>query len=168
MISAVRKESFTDFMHSLYMSAFSDIERIPYANIERTLDRGGEILSLEDGGPVGMMYSFIRDDVVFLVYFAIDERYRSKGYGSQALDALRRIHSDKRIFIVIEPMDGSEERKRRFAFYLRNGCKDMDMEVISDDAPFDAMTIQGDVSEQEIRDSVAYYEMIHNGGKVRQ
>ena len=166
MLSLEKKDVLEGWMYDLYLSSFSEIEKIPSENLMRTVGRGGEILALCDGCPVGMMFSFTSEDITFLVYFAIKDDLRSKGYGSQALKAFIDLHRDNRIFLVMEPLVDSpdlEIRRRRHDFYLRNGCRDADLTVISDDAPFHVMIVNGELGNDEIIGTVSLYEDIHNG-----
>jgi len=63
--------------------------------------------------------------MVFIMFLAVDEKLRSKGYGSAILHEIQKIYPDKKITISIEPCDDKAPdialRKRRKAFYMRNG-----------------------------------------------
>lgn len=60
-----------------------------------------------------------------MMFFAVDEALRSKGYGSLILQQLKNKYPDKKIIISIEPCDDNASdidlRKRRKSFYMRNG-----------------------------------------------
>ena len=62
------------------------------------------------------------------MFFAVDEKLRSKGYGSTILQEIQKKYPKKKIIISIEPCDENapdiETRKRRKDFYLRNGYKE--------------------------------------------
>jgi GNAT superfamily N-acetyltransferase len=104
--------------------------------------------------------------MMFLIYFATRPEVRGRGYGSKILDMLRREFEDYRIFLVTEPLDpgapDNEMRARRQAFYRRNGCRDTGVKVISDDAWFDTMYVQGALTEDEMVSVIKRYEYIHN------
>lgn len=63
--------------------------------------------------------------MVFIIFLAVDESLRSKGYGSAILTQIKNRYPDKTIIVTIEPCDENapdiEIRKRRKAFYKRNG-----------------------------------------------
>lgn len=152
----------------LYAESFSETEKIPIKNLERTLDRGGEMLRFESEGEfVGFTFSFLDENIRFLVYFAIRADLRSKGYGTGISDMFLKKHSGEKIFLVVEPLDensaDSETRMRRQEFYRRNGFRLAGYQVVSDDYPFDVMTVNGDVDCETAKRVVKRYEDIHNG-----
>jgi hypothetical protein len=82
------------------------------------------------------------------------------------LDEIRRIKAGKDVFLVLEGTDGSPEdamRIRRKGFYLRNGCTDTGVRILSDDVYFDSMNVQGSNTEESMNRTVRMYEDIHNG-----
>ena len=165
-----RSESVTEIpeeVRSLYMSSFPPEERIPYGNTMRTFGRGGDLeIFTDDGQFIGFCYSFEFGNSVFLVYIATLPGLRGKGYGARMLDEMRRIKSGRNMFLVLEGTDGSSEdgmRIRRRNFYLRNGCTDTGVRILSDDVYFDSMNVLGSNTEESMNRTVRMYEDIHNG-----
>ena len=154
-------------VRSLYMASFPPEERIPYGNTMRTFGRGGDLeIFTDDGQFVGFCYSFESEGSVFLVYIATLPGLRGKGYGAMMLDEMRRIKAGRNMFLVLEGTDGSPEdgmRIRRRNFYLRNGCTDTGVRILSDDVYFDSMNVLGSNTEQSMNRTVRMYEDIHNG-----
>ena len=78
--------------------------------------------------PCGLIFLASNRKIVFVMFFAVDECLRSKGYGSFILQQIRNKYPDKKIIITIEPCDDNAPdiglRKRRKLFYLRNGYKE--------------------------------------------
>lgn len=168
MLSTEHVLEFSDDIWGLYLNSFSDIEKIPRENIQRTFGRGGDLMSFSDEGEfVGMAFTFSEDSTVFWVYFATVPEMRSKGYGSKIIGLIRDAYPGKDVFLVLEPCiadaEDYEMRVRRHGFYLRNGCRDTGVSVISDDYPFDTMVVQGDPSAEDMVRTVERYEDIHNG-----
>ncbi len=160
--------TFTPEMSQLYLTSFTEIEKVPEENILRTIGRGGKLVEYRDDGRfIGFTLTFTSGDCTFWIYLATIPEVRGKGYGAKLIDMIRQIHPDKRIFLVVEPMDEGaddyEMRVRRQRFYERNGCINPGITLISDDAPFDSMFVSGVLTEKEMRDTVALYEDIHNG-----
>ena len=151
----------------LYEQSFSEIEKVPLENLRRVLGKGAVLDIFEDGGFVGFVYSFISGDAMIIIYFATAPELRGKGYGSRILDSIRGMYRDKRIFLITEPIDDTapdnDLRIRRQDFYRRNGCRDTGIRILSDDAWFDAMLVQGELDKREMEDIVSLYEKIHNG-----
>ena len=64
----------------------------------------------------------------YLSYFAIDKKFRGQGKRSKALQKLQEVYSDYQIALDMERIDevdaeNFEQRKKRVAFYERNGFK---------------------------------------------
>ena len=118
----IRKASISDFDF-----VFSEITKnfIPDEYRERK-----EALELFENGKYEIIYfmnneenvGFITiwplSDFVFAEHFVIYEKYRNKGYGSEALRALKSLFP--KIVLEAEPAF-AELQKRRLDFYKRNG-----------------------------------------------
>lgn len=115
------------FILNLYQKAFPESERKPFSVIERKAAMGSmEILVIkEEGKRIGLAITALEEDLVLLDYFAIAERNRGQGAGTEALQLLKALYSDRQFFLEIEELDDAApnqaERLRRKAFYLRNG-----------------------------------------------
>jgi len=162
------EDRFRDDVVSLYESSFSEIEKVPISNLERAMACGAVLDVFRDGGRlIGFTYCFIDGDAMFFIYFATCPELRGKGNGRAILDFIRRKYRDKRIFLVTEPKDPDapdlDVRVRRQNYYLRNGCEETGVRILSDDAWFDSMFVQGRLSEKEMKETVRRYEDIHNG-----
>ena len=167
MFAAESVGSIPEEVRSLYLRSFPPEERIPFGNTMRTFGRGGDLeIFTDDGEFVGFCYSFEYEGSVFLVYIATLPELRGRGYGARMLDEIRRIKAGKDVFLVLEGTDGSPEdamRIRRKGFYLRNGCTDTGVRILSDDVYFDSMNVQGGNTEESMNRTVRMYEDIHNG-----
>ena len=167
MLLAESVDTIPDEVRSLYLGSFPPEERIPFGNTMRTFGRGGDLeVFTDDGEFVGFCYSFEYEGNVFLVYIATRPELRGKGYGAMMLDEMRRIKAGRNIFLVLEGTDGSPEdamRIRRRGFYLRNGCTDTGVRILSDDVYFDSMSVLGTNTEESMVRTVMMYEDIHNG-----
>ncbi|MBQ7979493.1 MAG: GNAT family N-acetyltransferase [Candidatus Methanomethylophilaceae archaeon] len=161
-------DHFEDDVIELYESSFTPIEKVPISNLERAMERGAALDVFRDKGAlIGFTYSFIDDDKMFFIYFATSPEVRGRGYGKRILRIIREKYSDKRMFLITEPKDRDapdyEMRVRRQNYYLRNGCEETGVKILSDDAWFDSMFMQGRLTDQEMIDIVRRYEDIHNG-----
>lgn len=111
----------------IYLEAFPKRERMPFpmmvamSKLWNTQFFGFYHNSI----PCGFTYLASNRKLAFLMFFAVDEPLRSKGYGSLILQALKDKYPDKKIIISIEPCEARapdiDLRKRRKGFYLRNG-----------------------------------------------
>ena len=113
---------------ALYLSAFPKEERLPWWLLRLNARRTGIDLMayMEDDQFCGFTASATVDDMHFLLFFAIEETLRGRGYGSAVLSALRREYKTVtlNIELLIPDAPNLKERKKRFAFYQKNGFCD--------------------------------------------
>ena len=114
----------------IYYDAFPKEERMPFSMmVGMSKLCNTDFLSFYEGGTLcGFIYLAHVGKTVFVMFFAVDKILRSKGYGSEILKEIRNRYPDKKIIISVEPCDRNardfETRKRRKAFYLRNGYEE--------------------------------------------
>ena len=142
---------------ALYLSAFPPGERIPPHILYESCGRPGiryRCLSDADGF-AGITYTVETDDILYIVYLAIDGSRRSGGLGGAALRVLME-ESGKRTFLNIEPVSDDapnpEQRVRRRDFYMRNGFREHGLLEAPDGNTFMVMVAGGDFTDAEILD----------------
>ena len=73
----------------------------------------------------GITYTIESEKMMFLLYFAVNSKLRSKGYGSRIIHELKQTAGGREIILNVEKPDQSAEnnaqRVQRIAFYERNG-----------------------------------------------
>lgn len=123
-------------IYELYMRAFPADERKPFSLIEECQRRGCcDILAIQKVGGTfaGLAITLRNKEIVLLDYFAVEDRFRGEGIGSEGLRALQEKFSDYAFILEIESTrnltDESDLRVRRKNFYLRNGMQMMDYMV---------------------------------------
>lgn len=146
-----RQSRVWDSVNSLALEAFPPEEYLsPDKLAEMAQSDGFDFLALLDGGDfVGFMAVQTYKDVAYLFFLAIDPSRRSRGYGGRAIETLKALYPDKKQVVDLEMLDDSSpnsaQRKKRRAFYLRNGYKEtgmylsylgVDYEVLSMDDGF--------------------------------
>ena len=74
----------------------------------------------------GFIYYGALGNYVFVMFFAVDTKLRSRGYGSKILAELRTQYPNRKILVTIDPpsRDGVDIKTRRKQFYIRNGFKE--------------------------------------------
>ena len=106
----------------------------------------------------GFSNSITHGSITNIVYFAVVPELRSRGYGSQILQAIRRQHPDTRIVVDIEVEENSknaeelERRNRRRDFYQRNGFDASPVDYIWQGEHYRLLSAGGIVTEKEFRD----------------
>ena len=103
---------------------------------------------------VGFTFLIYNTDLTFVLYLAIDDKYRSKGYGSMALSKIKEYYPDNRIVLNIELVDDStenyEQRLRRKKFYLKNGFKESALKMTeANDNSYEVLINGSDITKEE-------------------
>lgn len=118
-------------LKQLYRSAFPRAERKPFAAIRR-MNREGKAdiwCILADGHFAGMATTVNGAQALLLDYFAIVERRRGKGIGSQAMECLLSLYGQKPVFLEIEdpaaPGLNRQLKEKRKEFYLSCGFSEL-------------------------------------------
>lgn len=121
---------FWDKVNVLAKEAFPPEEYLaPSKLVEMAKDDSFDFLALLDNDSfVGFMVVKIYQDIAYLFFLAIDSSYRSKGYGSRAIETLKTEYPGKKHVVDFEMLDdkaaNSKQREKRREFYLRNGYKE--------------------------------------------
>lgn len=154
-VPITRQFEYMDKFDALNKEAFPLEERIPKSQLVQLGEEDfAELLGIYDGEEfIGFFFLLTEADCVYVFFFAIDEKVRSKGYGGKALKMLRDIYPDKKIFIDLEVIDeaapNNEQRIARRKFYERNGYQttnyflsyfDMTFEILNPEGEFDKDT----------------------------
>lgn len=112
----------------LYRTAFPKEERLPWWLLRlNACRRGIDLTAFMDGDTFcGFTASVTVDKMHFLLFFAIPEELRGRGYGSAILSQLRQNYET--VTLNVELLDENapnySQRLRRFAFYRKNGFYD--------------------------------------------
>ena len=121
-------------LRELYEEAFPVEEQIPYDELIHLLDvMDIDYTAYYDGDHlVGLTMVLRLPRHNWGWYFAVNKELRGNGYGQKILSAVLEKYSKGNPFVIdIESpwqpdAPNPEQRKRRHAFYLRNGLKDTD------------------------------------------
>ena len=119
------------WVKALFLAAFPPEERPPFFVIRWRARRWTDWwLIRSDGRNAGFFYVIRDERLAYLFFFAVDEAFRGKGIGSEALRQLIRLYEGKNFFLAIEPLDERADnyamRVRRLGFYRRNGLHPLD------------------------------------------
>ena len=153
-----KKSPWLPQVKALYESAFPANERIPIKHLlDDKIKR--EFWAFFDGDLFcGFSNSITHGSITNIVYFAVEPELRSRGYGSQILQAIRRQHPDTRLVVDIEVEEDSknaeelERRNRRREFYTRNGFDSSPVDYVWQGEHYRLLSAGGTVTEKEFRD----------------
>ena len=119
-------------------------------NTLRSAVSGGAV---ENARFIGLAVNMMDGDTALLDYFAIAPEHRNGGYGSRSLALLLKRFRGKKYIFEIEMQDPSAEnaadRKRRKAFYLRNGLKETWLFANVYGTDFEILTPDGSLTFQQ-------------------
>lgn len=151
----VNKTPYMSRLKRLYNQSFPAAEKKPFTMMLKLCrEKRMEIFAVvndennmkwwDKGNFIGLAIFVYYNDLVLLDYFAIDKRLRSNGYGSSALALIKKMFSDRKLFLEIESVycecDDIDNRKLRRKFYMANGMQSqgyivelfgVDMEILS-------------------------------------
>ena len=114
----------------LYERAFPEDEQIPWDDLMRLVKEMPLDFTAYYKGEtfIGFTIVYPRKQFNWFWYFAVQEELRGKGYGQQILTLLIEKYKGQTSVLDMEsPTQVSEnivQRRRRHAFYLRNGFRD--------------------------------------------
>ena len=107
----------------IYTNSFLKSERFAFWVLKHCSKEENVVFKVifDDNKLVGMIYIIKYENISYLMYFAIEEEQRKKGYGSKILADL--ISKYKTIILSIERpnKDLNDNKQTRENFYLRNG-----------------------------------------------
>ena len=117
----------------LYRTAFPKEERLPWWVLRlSTLKSDVKLTAYYDGRKFcGFTHTTETADVLFVMFLAVDDAVRGKGYGSAILNCLKA--EGKPVVLNVEPLDDSaanaDERANRMRFYKKNGFFDTGYDI---------------------------------------
>ncbi len=118
-----------DEIYRLMITAFPESERIPLW-ILRLLELRKMVsfhAFYDENQFCGFLYTAEDRKYIFVLYLAVNDKIRSKGYGSRIIEYLK-VHCDKIIVLNVEAINVSKDnylqRKKRVEFYRKNGIID--------------------------------------------
>lgn len=111
---------------ALYERAFPENERRSLGTLINDRTGVSDLLAYtEDDTFVGFVSLLTEGDIAHIIYFAVEEALRGRGYGAQILDLVSGYRPGCRVIADLElPVPGTpneEQRRRRLAFYIRSG-----------------------------------------------
>lgn len=160
MLKAIKitsQSSDLDKVEELYVKAFPENERSPLMLLLDDESNCSEIFAFYDNEIFcGFISLLTHDDISHIIYFAVDENLRGKGYGGEALRLLKDIKPQNRIIADIEVATAvapnNAQRSKRKQFYYKNGYASSGVSYAWRNEAYEILIDGGSLSEKEFWD----------------
>lgn len=112
---------------ALYYRAFTKYEQEAWSRLlfKRLFRRADFLVFYDQGQFVGLSYIIHHHGIHYVLYLAVNDRVRSRGYGSRILAQLKQRYAPDTLILDIEQPDvtaaNNHQRLRRLRFYRKNG-----------------------------------------------
>ena len=127
---SITKANADDKLRELYEAAFPEEEQIPWDDLMVLVEKMplDFIAYYDDGALMGFTIVYPRKSFNWFWYFAVPQQLRGNGVGQKILSRLIEKYKNYTNILDMESpeqeCDNLEQRRRRHAFYLRNGFRD--------------------------------------------
>lgn len=140
----------------LYRSAFPKEERAPFWLLMKRCDtpRDTFYAIVENNEFIGLLYTIKTEKMVYVFFFAIEEEKRGKGYGTNVLKELCKMHPDRAISLMIEDpevknAENKDARIKRLAFYEKNGFQRLSVKINEAGVSYELLGTDDTVTQQD-------------------
>lgn len=121
------------------------------------LDTNTDVIGIYDTcTPVGFAVLLKNQECAYVYYLAIDNRIRSKGYGTAALKKIFEAYPQLQIILDFEEIDANADnnaqRIRRKNFYLRNGFHETGNYTLLREGRFEVVCSAGELHKDALKD----------------
>lgn len=150
----------------IYISSFTKEERMPFwLMIIMKKINNTEFKSFHDKDTLcGFVYIATIESLTFIIFLAVDENIRSKGYGGKILDKIQSMYPNNKIILSIDRCDEDAEdinqRIRRKKFYINNGYVDTGYLMKLGNKSQEVLIKNGQFDELEL---LAFFKKYSNG-----
>ena len=157
---------------TLYEESFPRTERFPFDYIIKRSQKNDIKFEVfyDNDNFIGLSYMIMEKNIVFILYFAVNNKHRGKGYGTEILKQLKEKYKDYTILLEIEELreDSSnyDQRVRRKSFYEKNGFYGTNKHIKEGPNVFEIMTSDINTSFDNKLFRKIYKKMFNGIGKL--
>ena len=115
------------YIKELYHTAFPKYEQSPISLLNKWAKKDNMNFTAYYDNELfcGITFTIELNNNIYILYIAVTENLRSKGYGTKILNYIKNYYNNNTIYLAIEPLDKNadnyEQRLKRYAFYEKNG-----------------------------------------------
>lgn len=169
------KKSMTDYEHILeiYRNSFPKVEQFPVLLLRIMSHlKGINSVAFYDGNNLcGFSYYLVNEKTVFILFLAVNDKIRSKGYGSQIISWIKENHPNREIFLDAEKPDenaeNNDQRVKRIEFYKRNGIFDTNHSFTYDGVTYEILCTDDNFSDEDYNENLMSYFKIFKKKRKR-
>lgn len=137
----------------LYEASFPPNERRSFPELFDDFHGACEVMAALEGNRfAGMAVLLTYEDITHILYIAVEEALRSRGYGSRMLDLIRKHYPGQKIIADLErPEENAQnepQRESRVAFYRKNGYRFTGIDYRWEGEDYCIMSNGGDVTRE--------------------
>lgn len=107
----------------------------------------------------GISYTSSTDKMMYVLYLAVNDEIRSKGYGTLILKHLKEMGDNREITLNIEPLDEKadnyEQRIKRMKFYEKNGFKDTGYRLVDTTGEYAVLSTSDNLSIEDYKKAIS-------------
>lgn len=146
---------------ALQQKAFPKEEQYPFWILRlMALRKGIDYLAHYDKNLFcGISYTSSTDNMMYILYLAVNDENRSKGYGTRILNKLKEIGAGREITLNVEPLDETADnyiqRVRRMEFYNRNGFHDTGYRLLDVTGEYAILSTAYEFSSKEYKKAIS-------------
>ena len=107
----------------------------------------------------GISYTSSTDKIMYVLYLAVNDEIRSKGYGTLILKHLKEMGGNREITLNIEPLyenaDNYEQRIKRMKFYEKNGFRDTGYRLVDKTGEYAVLSTSDNFSIEDYKKAIS-------------
>jgi len=163
-VEAIDKDSdiYPEFKR-LYHKSFPKDEQVPLRYLLGHPNDTEIEAYYDDNEFCGFYCALIFDDILNIMFFAIEEKMRDHGFGSMVLDSIKQRHQGYRIILDIEEPEigakNNDQRLIRKKFYLHNGFKETNVIYNWHGEDYQMMVYGGELTSKEYEHFMSHLDI---------
>ena len=157
----------------IYRNSFPKVEQFPVwlLRIMSHLKGINSVVFYDESNLCGFLYFLVNEKTVFILFLAVNDKIRSKGYGSHIITWLKESYPSREIFLDVEKPDenseNNEQRMKRIEFYQRNGIYDTSDSFTYYGVTYEILCTDKNFSEEDYNKNLTSYFKIFKKKRMR-
>ena len=157
----------------IYKNSFPKVERFPIILLQLMSHLKGInfVAFYDDDKLCGFSYFLQNEETVFILFLAVNDKIRSRGYGSQIISWIKDNYPGRKIFLDAEKLDdnaaNNNQRIKRIEFYKRNGIFQTNQFFTYDNVTYEILCTDKNFNEEDYNKNLVSYFKIFKKKRKR-